>query len=92
MSGRFRTVGPVLLLLISGLGGRNSAEGTIFHRVPDEINAQEPLTLEAVVEVEGATVTSVIIYYRVKGQIAYLEAPMSSGAPISSLARCQQAI
>ncbi len=79
MSGRFRAVGTVLLFLISGLGGRSSAEGTIFHRVPDEIRAQEPLTLEVVVEAQGASVSSVIVYYRVKGQSAYLEAPMSAG-------------
>ena len=79
MSGRVRAVGTVLLFLISGLWGRSSAEGTIFHRVPDEIRAQEPLTLEAVVEAQGASVSSVIVYYRVKGQSAYLEAPMSAG-------------
>ena len=79
MTGRVRAVGTVLLFLISGLWGRSSAEGTIFHRVPDEIRAQEPLTLEAVVEAQGASVSSVIVYYRVKGQSAYLEAPMSAG-------------
>jgi hypothetical protein len=54
------------------------ADGSIYHQVVMDVVAQEPLTLEAVVESEDAAVLSTSIYYRIKGQTAYLEAPMSS--------------
>ena len=67
----------VLLVLWSGLWASRSAEGTIYHQAPSEVKAREPLTLEAIVEVEATSVASVLIYYRTRGQTAYFEAPMS---------------
>ncbi|MFC1618751.1 hypothetical protein ACFL45_02265 [Candidatus Neomarinimicrobiota bacterium] len=66
------------LVILSGLMGTTLADGSIYHQVVSEAAAQEPLTLEAVVEAEDAAVITTSIYYRVKGQTAYLEVPMSS--------------
>ena len=67
-----------LLLLVAGLSASGYADGTIYHQAPAEAVAQGPLTLEAVIEVEDAGVVSASIYYRLKGQLAYLEVPMPS--------------
>ncbi|MFB0515220.1 MAG: hypothetical protein ACETWG_01300 [Candidatus Neomarinimicrobiota bacterium] len=68
----------VFFLLVVGLSASSYADGIIYHQAPSEAVAQEPLTLEAVVEVEDAAVVSVNIFYRLKGQLAYMEVPMSS--------------
>ena len=65
------------LLLVAGLSASGYADGIIYHQTPAEIVAQEPLTLEAVIEVQDAGVTSASIYYRPRGQETYQEIPMS---------------
>lgn len=67
-----------VFIFVTGLSASSSADGIIYHQEVSSAVALEPLTLEAIVEVEAATVTSASIYYRVRGQSVYLEAPMSS--------------
>lgn len=78
MTIRFWRIAQGLLLLVAGLSASGYADGTIYHQAPAEAVAQGPLTLEAVIEVKDAGVVSASIYYRLKGQLAYLEVPMSS--------------
>ena len=67
-----------ILLLVVGLSASSYADGIIYHQAPAEAVAQEPLTLEAVIEVTDAGVVSASIYYRPRGQETYQEVPMSS--------------
>ena len=67
-----------LLLFVVGLSASSYADGIIYHQAPTEAVAQEPLTLEAVIEVKDAGVVSASIYYRPRGQATYQETPMSS--------------
>ncbi len=69
-----------LLLLVAGLSASGYADGIIYHQVTAETVAQEPLTLEAVIEVEDAVVASASIYYRPRGQETYQEISMSPAA------------
>ncbi len=80
MTTRVCRIAQGLLLLVAGLSASGYADGTIYHQTPAEIVAQEPLTLEAVIEVQDAGVTSASIYYRPRGQETYQEIPMSSAA------------
>ncbi|UCD39227.1 MAG: hypothetical protein JSW54_07055 [Fidelibacterota bacterium] len=78
MTIRVCRITSMLMLLVAPLVASSYADGTIYHQMVTEAVAQEPLTLEAVVEVEEVAVVSAGIYYRLMGQTSYLEAPMSS--------------
>lgn len=67
-----------LFILASGVMASSYAEGVIYHNPPTETTEQEPLTLEAIVEVEDANVVSGSIYYRLRGQATYQLNPMSA--------------
>ncbi len=67
-----------MCILASGAMASRFAEGVILHNPPTEATEQEPLTLEAIVEVEDANVVSGSIYYRLRGQATYQLNPMSA--------------
>ena len=53
-------------------------QGEILHQVPLNVVAGEPLTLEAVVEVDGRSVVAMSIFHRIGGASAFSEVIMSA--------------
>ena len=72
------TILPLVGLMSAALGSPVIQTGPILHQRPTVAVAQEPLTLEAIIELIEAEVQSADILYRQEGQTAYQEAPMST--------------
>ncbi len=72
------TILPLVALLSTAWGARVLQTGPILHQRPAVAVAQEPLTLEAIIELLAGEVRSADILYRQEGQSSYREAPMST--------------
>lgn len=69
---------PLLALMGTVSAAVSFQIGPILHQRPSVAPAQEPLTLEAIVEIVDGEIQSGNIYYRAGGQISFIESPMST--------------